>query len=52
MDVIEEAIQAYAKDSNGYWLKLHKLESFIEPGMFDRLEKSEDAREVDELDNE
>ena len=54
MEVIEEAIQAYAKDDNGYWLKLHHFASFIEPDMFDRLEISEDARfiEVDELDNE
>ena len=54
MEVIEEAIQAYAKDDNGYWLKLHHFASFIEPSMFDTLEKSEDAGfiEGDELDNE
>lgn len=43
MKVIEEEIQAYAKDDNGYSLKLHHFASFIEPSMFDTLEKSEDA---------
>lgn len=54
MEVIEEAIQAYATHREAYWLKLHHFASFIEPSMFDRLEKSEDARfiELDELDNE
>ena len=51
MEVIEEAIQAYTKDDDGYWLKLHHFASFIEPTMFDKLEKSEDERFI-ELDND
>jgi hypothetical protein len=54
MEIIEEAIEAYTKDDDGYWLKLYHFASFIEPSIFDTLEKSEDARfiELDELDNE
>jgi hypothetical protein len=54
MELIEEAIEAYVKHRDGYWLKLYHFASFIEPNIFDRLEKSEDARfiELDELDNE
>jgi len=51
MEVIEEAIEAYAKHRDGYWLKLHHFASFIEPTIFDKLEKSEDERFI-ELDNE
>jgi hypothetical protein len=51
MEVIEEAIQAYTKDDDGYWLKLHHFASFIEPDVFDKLEKSEDQRLI-ELDKE
>ena len=51
MEVIEEAIEAYAKHRDGYWLKLYHFASFIEPTMFDKLEKSEDERFI-ELDNE
>ena len=40
MEIIEEAIQAYAKHRDGYWLKLHHFASFIEPDVFDKLEKS------------
>lgn len=47
MEVIEEAIQAYAKDDDGYWLKLHHFASFIEPDVFDKLEKSEDQRFIE-----
>ena len=54
MEVIEEAIQAYATDREAYWLRLYHFSSFIEPSMFDTLEKSEDAGfiELDKLDNE
>ena len=54
MEVIEEAIQAYATDREAYWLRLYHFSSFIEPSMFDTLEKSEDAGfiKLDELDNE
>jgi hypothetical protein len=54
MEVIEEAIQAYATHREAYWLKLYHFASLIEPSMFDTLEKSEDAEfiELDELDNE
>ena len=51
IEVIEKAIQAYAKDDNGYCLKFDHFASFIEPDMFDKLEISEDAREGKELDN-
>jgi hypothetical protein len=53
LEVIEEAIEAYAKHRDAYWLKLHHFASFIEPSIFDTLEKYEDARfiELDELDN-
>lgn len=51
MEVIEEAIEAYTKDDDGYWLKLHHFASFIEPDVFDKLEKSEDQRLI-ELDKE
>ena len=51
MEVIEEAIQAYTKDDDGYWLKFHHFASFIEPDVFDKLEKSEDQRLI-ELDKE
>ena len=43
MEVIEEAIQAYATHREAYWLKFYYFASFIEPSMFDTLEKSEDA---------
>jgi len=54
MEVIEEAIQAYATCGDAHWLKLYHFAPFIEPSMFDTLEKSEDARfiELDELENE
>lgn len=51
MEVIEEAIEAYAKHRDGYWLKFYHFASFIKPTMFDKLEKSEDERFI-ELDNE
>jgi len=51
MEVIEEAIEAYAKDDDGYWLKLDHFASFIEAEVFDKLEKSEDLRFF-ELDKE
>ena len=54
MAVIEEAIQAYATYRDAHWLKLYHFATFIEPSIFDTLEKSEDAGfiELDELDNE
>jgi hypothetical protein len=54
MAIIEEAIQAYATCRDAHWLKLYHFATFIEPSMFDTLEKSEDAGfiELDELDNE
>lgn len=51
MEVIEEVIQAYTKEDNGYWLKLHHFASFIEPDVFEKLEKFEDQRFI-ELDEE
>ena len=54
MEVIEEAIQAYAAHREAYWLKLHHFAPFMEFSMFDTVEKSEDVGfiELDELDNE
>ena len=54
MEVIEEAIQAYATHREAYWLRLYHFSSIIEPSMFNTLDKSEDAVfiELDELDNE
>ena len=53
MEVIEKAIHAHTQD-NAYWLKLHHFSSFIEPGMFNTLEKSKYVGfiDLDELDNE
>ncbi len=54
MEVIEEAIQAYVTHKEAYWLRLYHFSLFIEPSMFGKLEKAEDAGfiELDELDNE
>lgn len=41
MEVIEEAIEAYAKD-DAYWLKLHHFAAEIYINVFDKLQKDQD----------
>ena len=51
IEVIEEAIQAYTKENDGYWIRLYHFASLIEPEVFDKLEESEDQGFL-ELDEE
>ena len=50
MEVITEAIEAYAKD-DAYWLKLHHFGLDIGLDVFDKLQKSQDE-EDEEFDKE
>jgi len=50
MEVITEAIEAYAKD-DAYWLKLHHFALDIGLDVFDKLQKSQDE-EDEEFDKE
>ena len=46
MEVIQEAIQAYAEEDEGaYWLKLHHFASSIGLDGFDKLQKSQDEED-------
>lgn len=51
-EIIEETIQAYAKD-NAYWLKLHHFADQIDPAVFDKLQTEHIAylKELDDLDH-
>ena len=47
MEVIQEAIQAYAEEDEGaYWLKLHHFASYIGLNGFDKLQKSQDEEDI------
>ena len=42
MEVIQEAIQAYAEEDDGaYWLKLHHFSANIDSDMFNKLQKNQ-----------
>jgi hypothetical protein len=45
--IIVEAIKAYVKESDGYWLKLHHFAGNIDKTVFDSLEAK--AKELDKL---
>jgi hypothetical protein len=47
MEVIQEAIQAYAEHADGYWLKLHHFAFSIGPDGFDKLQKSQDEEDIE-----
>jgi len=46
MEIIQEAIQAYAEDEDVYWLKLHHFASSIGLDRFDKLQKYQDEEDI------
>ena len=52
-DIIEETLKAYAKNNDGYWLKLYHFAGKINKTVFNKLqaEHTEYLKELDELDN-
>ena len=46
IEVIEEAIQAYAEHADGYWLKLHHFASSIGLDGFDKLQEYQDEEDI------
>jgi hypothetical protein len=52
-EIIEETIQAYAEEYDGYWLKLYHFASKIDMSVFDKLQAQheEHLKELDELEN-
>jgi hypothetical protein len=53
-EIVEETIQAYAEENDGYWLKLYHFAGEIDKGVFDKLqtEHVEYLKKLNELSDE